>query len=303
MKNNWRKISVGVLLALVILLLVNNNPVRRYLLSLVYQETITPKNLTDHYAQKDFKILVVPGHDNQYRGTEYRGVPEADINLLVASELSNLLAADNHFVVRTTRDFSTGEYVGVFKDFFQSQKDRILAFRNQKKSIFHYFINTGAVATTETVAHNFAPTEVALRLNGINLWANENQMDLTLHLHVNDLAGRIYNQPGAYSGFSIYVPEKQYPNSRASIELARSLMNELKRSIKISNLPQESQGVIEDQTLIAIGSYATREGAAVLLEYGYIYEPQFSTAVRRQQAAKELARLTYDGLIQYLKAR
>ncbi len=303
MKNNWRKISVVFLLVVVVLLLANNNPVKQYLLSLVYQETITPENLADHYAKKDFKILVVPGHDNQYRGTEYRGLAEADFNLLVAAELSELLAADNHFVVRTTRDFSAGEYVEVFKDFFQSQKNRILAFRNQKKSLFRYFISTGELATNETVAHNFAPAEVALRLNGINLWANENQIDLTLHLHFNDFAGRIYNQPGAYSGFSIYAPEKQYPNYRASFGLAQSLMNELKRSMKVSNLPQESLGVVEDQTLIAIGSYATREGAAVLIEYGYIYEPQFSTAVLRQQVAKKLARLTYDGLIKYLKAR
>jgi N-acetylmuramoyl-L-alanine amidase len=296
----FSKMLTIVLLVLVILLLANN-PVREYLLSLVYQEKITPEDLKTSYNERRFKILLVPGHDNQYGGAQYLGVKEADINLLVAEELSKLLSADNHFVISVTRDFDSGEYTEIFGNFFQSQRERILAFRNEKRNIFERFIKSGELKTNIIVGHNFAPSEVALRLQGVNLWSNENEVDLTLHLHANDMAGRRPNQPGLYNGFSIYVPERQFPNSRASTQLAQSLLVSLKQSMTVSNLPGESVGVIEDQELIAIGSYATRDGAAALIEYGYIYEPRFNSPSNRQQAAKEIARRTYEGLIDYLE--
>lgn len=292
MKNKFLIICLCLLVFIIALLVTVDNPARRYLLSLVYQETITPDDLKISYNEKRLKILIVPGHDNEDSGAEYRGTKEANLNLAIAAQLYKLLSANEHFVVSSTRDFNSGEYTKTFSDFFQSQKDQILTFRNEKKSIFDYFLKTGELASKTIVNHNFAPSEVALRLHGINLWANENDVDLTLHVHVNDYGGRKYNKYGIYHGFSIYVPESQYPNSRASKELAQSLFRDLKKSMSASDMPKEKDGVIEDQELIAIGSYASRNGAAVLIEYGYIYD---------QHSATVLAERTYDGLINYLE--
>lgn len=292
MKNKFLIVCLCLLAFIVVLLVTVDNPVRRYLLSLVYQETITPDDLKISYNEKRLKVLIVPGHDNEDSGAEYRGTKEADLNLAIAAELYKLLSADKHFIVSSTRDFNSGEYTKTFSNFFQSEKNQILTFRNEKKSIFDYFLKSGELTSKTIVNHNFAPSEVALRLSGINLWANENNIDLTLHIHVNDYGGRKYNQYGVYHGLSIYVPESQYPNSRASKELAQSLFSDLKKSIPASNMPEEKDGVIEDQELIAIGSYASRDGAAVLIEYGYIYD---------KHSPIELAERTYDGLINYLE--
>lgn len=63
-----------------------------------------------------------------------------------------------------------------------------------------------------------------------------------------------------------------------------------------SNLPAESSVLIEDQELIAVGSNASRDGVSVLVEYGYIYEPQFSNQGTRDIALKEMAYQTYAGI-------
>lgn len=299
-KNSLLKICLSLLIGVGVLVFLTETPPGRMLLSLVYQETITPEILKIDYQKKKFKILIVPGHDNQFSGTEYRGVKEANLNLMIARELYQLLSGDKHFSVQITRDRETGEYLPTFSNFFASERERILAFRNERKSLFDWFLKSGEIKRNVIVSHNFAPSEVALRLNGINLWANENDYDLTLHLHVNDQAGRRYNKSGGYSGFSIYVPEKQYPNSRASLELGQDLAAELESYLPVSNLPKESAGVIEDQELIAVGSFATRDGAALLVEYGYIFEPRWN-AGEQETSAKKFAELTYQGLIKYLK--
>lgn len=64
----------------------------------------------------------------------------------------------------------------------------------------------------------------------------------------------------------------------------------------VSNLPSEDEGVVESQELIAIGSANTVDAASMLIEYGYIYEPQFRVESVRSMAVKELAFQTYLGL-------
>lgn len=278
-----------------------DNPARRFLVALVYQETITPEDLHDSYRERDFKILIVPGHDNYSWGAQFGATKEADLALLIAKKLQALLAANKHFQVVVSRNLDSGEYEPVFSDFFAKEWERIAAFRSEKKSLFKQLLQSGAVASRVIVGHNYAANEASLRLHGLNLWANENDVDLTLHLHVNDYAGRKSSRPGVYQGLAIYVPEKQYPNSRASLALAQSLSDSLKQVLPVSNLPEESGGIIEDQELIAVGSAATRDGAAVLIEYGYIYEPRWGVA-EHEETATQLAEQTYNGLINYLKA-
>ena len=79
------------------------------------------------------------------------------------------------------------------------------------------------------VYHNSAKDDDSLRLYAINKWANENKIEIVFHIHFNDYPGRKLNQVGEYAGFSIYVPEYQLPNHRASSELADSLKNQMEK--------------------------------------------------------------------------
>jgi len=152
-------------------------------------------------------------------------------------------------------------------------------------------------------AHNFlsrnvsierksVSSEIAFRLYGINKWANENDVDIVLHIHFNDYPRRT-GRAGDHTGFSIYVPERQYGNAEASKDLARTLFDELKNTIGPSTLPLERDGIIEDQELIALGANGSLKGASVLIEYGYIYEPQYVYASTRSPMMQELAFQTY----------
>jgi N-acetylmuramoyl-L-alanine amidase len=309
MKNGISKLTFGGVAALVVIaILVGDNPFRRFawrdlgqaVLSLVYQETITPRQMDERYERKRFRIALVPGHDNELGGAQFHDSREADVNLRIAEEIAKLLQAEGHFQVYSVRDFVTGDYIEQIKQYFAENAAQINEEKEAKRREFEGYVATGEVALRQPpVSHNFAHPTAAFRLRGINAWANENRIDLTLHIHVNDVAGRRAGRTAPYNGFSIYIPEGQFPNARASRVLAETLLPQLQKVIPVSNLPGESGGIIEDQELIALGSYATRKGAAVLVEYGYIYEAPFWKAGIREVMARELALQTYAGIVSY----
>lgn len=276
----------------------------RFLAGLMPAETITPENLRSAYNVKKLRVLLVPGHDNTDYGTEFLGIREADLNRMVAKNLYDLLKKDGHFEVFTTRDFSSGDYTSVFTAYFANEAENIDSFRSKMWQMMMNALATGEVKKKDDgVIHNAAKDRVARKLYGINKWANENNIDIVLHLHFNDYAERIYDQVGEHSGFNIYVPEKQFSNSKASSALAGSIFNQMKAHLAVSTLPGESRGVTEDQKLIAVGANGSLDGAALLIEYGYIYEAQFTSPEFRRDMMKELAYQTYLGVKKYFEPR
>jgi hypothetical protein len=153
-----------------------------------------------------------------------------------------------------------------------------------------------------TIIHNTAPDNVAYRLYGITKWANENDIDIIIHIHFNDYPGHAHNVAGNYSGFAIYVPEKQYLNSTTTIAVANDVSKRLVKYNPVSDLPGESTGIVEEPDLIAIGANNTSDAASMLIEYGYIYEPQFVNAGLRSAALEDLAFETYLGLQDFFDA-
>jgi len=149
------------------------------------------------------------------------------------------------------------------------------------------------------VEHIDAPSESAIKLYGINKWSNENGIDIILHVHFNDEPTRKYNREGKYAGFAIYVPERQFSNSKASYELAENVFDSLKSRFPQSDMPLEEKGIVEDQELIAIGAYNSLDGAVLFIEYSYIYEPQFINKTTRSIALKEAALQTYLGIREF----
>lgn len=268
------------------------------LVSQVFRETITPESLRTRYATRAFTILLVPGHDPEYPGAINDFLRETDLTLTLATRLKTDLEWAGTWRVLTTRDLTTGEYRPEFATYFEREREAINSFRSQLRTEFVSLIARGEIASpNQLVSHNFAPIEVANRLYGINRWANNNGVDLTLHIHFNDYPGR--RGTGKYSGFSIYIPERQLPNARASRDLAEAVERELEVIAPVSNFPGEIGSPIEDQELIAVGANASRVSASFLVEYGYITESQFQNKEIRNAALTELSRRTVRGLAQY----
>ncbi|MDO8560829.1 MAG: N-acetylmuramoyl-L-alanine amidase [bacterium] len=256
-------------------------------------------DLKDKYNGSEFKILIVPGHDNEtLGGARFKNLREADLNLKVAEKLFRFFNANPHFKVFITRD--NNGYKPEFAGYFQNNYSDILSFRDRLKSAFENLLNGGLITKNTTVHHNYATEENSVKLYGINKWANENGVDLVLHAHFNDYPERIFNREGKYTGFAVYVPERQLPNFDDSMEFAQSVFGQLQRYFAISNHPQENTGVVEDQDLIAVGSNSSRTSASLLVEYSYIYEPQVNSPVVRPLVAEELAYQTYLGVKKYL---
>lgn len=258
-------------------------------------QSVTVASLKNDYKNKALRVLIVPGHDSEDVGTDFNGVKEADLNLKLAQKILKAFEKDQRFQVFISRnDYG---YVPTLKNYLEEQRDAIKIFREEIKRIFSQnYIN---FEKKEGIIHNGVSEKTANKLYGINKWANDYNIDIVLHVHFNDDAERWHYRKGEYSGFSIYIPEKQLPNSEPSRILADSIFNNLKTILAVSNLPQESAGVVEDQELIAIGAKASLSAASLLVEYGYIYETHFLRKPVNDYLLNEMAYLTYAGLAKY----
>lgn len=244
---------------------------------------------------KKVKILIVPGHEPDFGGAEYRNLKERDLVLDITENLKNFLSQNERYDVVVSRD--RNGWNPDLATYFQNNWDSIGMFVDSKKQEMRMMISDGRVEEySDGLLHNDAPKDVARRLYGITKWANENGVDITLHVHINDSPRRYVTRPGEYSGFAIYTPEKQYSNAEASNALARHLFLRLSKFFGVSNLLPESRGIVENQDLIAIGSHNTADSASMLIEYGYIYEISLQTPAIRTLILKEFALQTYLGL-------
>lgn len=249
-------------------------------------------------TKRKLNILIVPGHEPDFGGTEYRTIKERDLNAELGLDLAQYLVEDGHYNVVITR--GVDGWNPFLEDYFNTNENEIRTFIETQKVEMNRLIQEGKIITqNNNVPHNEAPSDVALRLYGINKWANSHKVDIAIHIHFNDSAPRRNGVPGEYNGFTIYTPEHQYSNSQATIEIAKNVFKRLSRMFPISSLPQENQGVVEDQDLIATGSYNSVDAASMLIEYGYIYEPQLQVPSVRTLVLKEMAFQTYLGLADF----
>jgi N-acetylmuramoyl-L-alanine amidase len=269
------------------------------LASVFFVDSSTPESLRARYAEakaggSPVKILIVPGHDNDASGTEYQGMKEADLTLALGKQLHAQLSKDPFFKVMLARNDKG--YDPELATYFKDRRADIITFQKSQRGIMKRLLSSGDIASNFIVGHNAAPSEVAIRLYGINKWANDNHYDLVIHIHLNDVPRASRSKPGAYTGFSIYIPEKQFSNAKGSRAVADAVRKRLAESYASSTLPLEKGGLIEDQELIAIGSNNSLDGAGILVEYGYIYEPMLLKASTRAAALSTMAEKTYQGV-------
>jgi len=251
------------------------------------------------YANGPVKILLIPGHDSEVWGAQYGNTKEATMTLAVATQIYNLLKKDKRFDVFITRD-SKG-YTKEFADYFPAQKDAIIAFERNAKSIMQTNIANGNFLEKKNAPHHRVSEDIALRLYGFNKWANENKMDAVIHIHFNDYPRKTKWTIGKYNGFVIYMPDGQFANFKESAKLAADIFTQLHKKYITSTYHNEAGGLISDHKLIAVGSNGTLDASvrAVLIEYSYIYEKKFRTKTTREQAYKNMANLTVTGIKNY----
>ncbi len=243
------------------------------------------------------RILLVPGHDNKIWGAQYGNIKEADMNLVLATRIYDLLNGDKRFKVWITRD-SMG-YTTEFTDYFTNHQADILSFEKDSKKELQNKINNKSFIKKVDVRHNSATVDVAFRLYGINKWADENKIDAVIHIHFNDYPRKNKWIIGEYKGFAIYMPEGQMANFKESKQLAKSIFSQISKKYAPSTYKKELGGFVPDQNLIALGSNDTLKESvrSVLIEYGYIY--RFGNSKMRHEAYVSMADLTFKGIKNY----
>lgn len=246
------------------------------------------------------RVLIVPGHDKEIWGAQYGNIKEADMNLVLATQIYDILKKDKRFDVYITRD--QNGYTKEFADYFAKNKTDIISFKNNAKKATQIKIDNGTFLDNKNgIIHNSVNEETAIELYGINKWANENKIDAVINVHFNDYPRSNRWVIGKYKGFAIYMPDGQMANAQVSSKLAKSVFSQLSKKYITSTYKQEKGGLVLDENLISLGASGTlNQGVnSVLIEYGYIYEKIFRNSVTRHQAYKDMASLTTKGIANY----
>ncbi|MEK7535834.1 MAG: N-acetylmuramoyl-L-alanine amidase [Patescibacteria group bacterium] len=264
-----------------------------------YSKLSSSEHLKQHYSEGDLRILIVPGHGKLTGGTSFGGLYERDLNVIIADKLAKLLETNTNFKIYLARDLS-GDYSSWLRAYMETGREAILAFRTNAIKYYNS-IKFSLPPSGQSVYHNTASEQAAFELYALNKFANDNRIDIALHIHINDYPRRNMSGPGEHVGFTVYVPDSNFANSQASTDLASFMRDKFSRIIPVSTLPGENMGVTPDRELIAIGSNGSRDSAALLVEYGYIYESQITSANAsvRNMYFDLLANETYQAIKSY----
>jgi N-acetylmuramoyl-L-alanine amidase len=240
------------------------------------------------------KVLIVPGHEMDYGGAEFGDLKERYMTVELANNLSEILQSTGKYQTYVTR--TTTAWNPIFADYYNKSWQDIIDWKKSYKEEMSHLISLGTKQREQAeVEHINTPTGPATRLYGLTKWANENDIDMIIHIHFNDYPGH-GKYSGKYSGFAIYVPSNQYDNSATTHAIADTVYRRLAKYNASSDLPIEGRGIIDDPELIAVGANNTSDAPSMLIEYGYIYEPQFVNPEVKSIAIKDLAYQTFLGL-------
>jgi N-acetylmuramoyl-L-alanine amidase len=270
-----------------------------YIIFCILAIFIVPFTTLHAESKKPIKILLVPGHDEVVWGAQYGNIKEADMTLDLAHRIYNILKKDKNFDVHITRD--QAGYTKEFADYFDTQREAIVAFKKNAKEKTKNEISSGTFIQKQNPPHHGVSEDVSIHLYGINKWANENNVDAIIHIHFNDYPRKSKWTLGKYRGFVVYFPDGELLNFRQSANLAGDIFTQLHKKYSTSTYKPELGGLIPDQKLIALGSNKSLDASvrSVLVEYGYIYEKKFRTKSARVIAFKDMAMRTVKGIEKY----
>lgn len=282
---------------------------------IVTRSAKSTKELLSKYVRADRKnnekinILIMPGHEPGYGGAEYIDpiygeIIEREVVVTLAHALEQELEKNIHYNVTVAR--TNADWHESIKNYFVQSWEYIDEWRIAHTVYYQAMQavgNSPNISEHQKVFHKDAPENVARRLYGINSWANENNIDIAIHLHINDYPRKNTDIPGKHVGFAIYVPASQYNNSKTAKEIAHNIYGELVRHNTISTLTGESAGIVDDAELIAVGANNTSDSASILIEYGYIYESALNNPQTQNFLIQDWAKSTAQGINSYFKQK
>ena len=246
----------------------------------------------------DFKIIVVPGHEPSDGGAHYGDLYERDLNVDLAERMTELMRSKNGYSVFVSR--ASGSWNHLLLEYFEKGRKDILDFKNRSQNLYRLFQSAGLITKVEDrMPHTEVSEEGAVRLYGLNKWANDNDVDLLIHIHFNDSNRKDPALPGNNRGFTIFVPESQLKNSSASKAAATFIYAALEKRFASQGSNGHRLGLLEDQSLIALGAFNTLVSPSVLIEYAYIYEGILSSPEMREKTLSAMAEATAEGVENY----
>lgn len=249
-------------------------------------------------ASNPLTILLVPGHDTDTGGASFRGVYERDLVVEVADDISNLLGQDPKYKIIIARDKQS--WNPIFADYFTQNEQAILSFKDKSQTAFNLLVAAGKeIVIPDMGEHTTVTPRAAIELYGINKWANENKVDLIIHLHFNNSTRRNTKIPGTRHGFDMYIPPKQSVNGATSRVIAEDIYNELKKKFS-PEAPGYYNSLFEDHSLIALGAFNTLTKPSMLIEYEYIYEKVLQNENDRNKELEQMAEQTVAGIKDYV---
>ncbi len=267
---------------------------------------ISIKDLIERYVdalgERKIKILIVAGHEPNDGGAIYKNLKERDLNLELSEQIKDILSQNERFEIIMARD--AHGWNPAIAHYVAKNKTAIQKWERSAKNEMARLAKNGKIkliSTDDKVPHADANQSAALFLYGINKWASENKVDIAIHVHFND--NPKYHGEPTYEGFAVYVPERQYSNGTSSKVLGQNIYGELSKIERPSTMPKESSGLVEDQDLIAIGSYNTSDSLSVLIEYAYIYEPFMQNINLREEFIRNAAQKTAKAVGTFFESR
>jgi N-acetylmuramoyl-L-alanine amidase len=265
---------------------------------IIVSNAIKANSLSFLNQNKKIRILIVPGHEPNAGGAdEFKKIKERDLNLQLSKLIADKLASSQNMEIILARD-DVG-WNSDLKNYVETSSSTIMDWVFDMKNIMLSKINAGKVKLINPdMVHNEATDEAVLYLYATNKWIEENNIDLVLHVHFNNNP-KINGRPN-YSGYCIYIPDKQYGNASSSRIFANYLNDEISKIENKSNMPQEKDIIIEDQQLIATGNYDTLKIPAAVVEYAYIYEPMMVSSTTRNKFMINAASSTATAIENYL---
>ena len=288
-----------ILSIITIFIVLNNNTSKK---NLIVPPKVAPTELVIIPQQRPFTILIVPGHDTNTGGANFKNIYERNLVVDVANDISTILSQDPKYKVIVARDRKV--WNPIFASYFLDDRQAILDFKNQHQASDKLLLSSGQKKVIiDSAAHSIVNQKSAIELYGINKWANENDVDLIIHLHFNSSKRKNMNKPGTYHGFDIFIPERQRANFNVSQDIAENIYKELQKKFTPETNRTDYNSLFEDQSLIALGASDTLNRPAVLIEYAYIYEKMLLTYASQKEAIKEMAEQTVAGIKDYVNSK
>jgi|GEM_PF-3450684 len=239
------------------------------------------------------RVLLVAGHTAQTKGAVFQDTTEYELNYNLLKKLEREMKERGY---ETIVSHQGGDYTPQFLDFFAKNEERILEFRENKKNAYDRQYPQGVV--TNDTDHNHASPLGVVQLYGVNLWANENNIDAVIHLHFNDYPGRVAGKPGVHTGISVFTPLKTNNHFVESFKLGKLIEENMLKYTERSTVRNESAGVLESE-LIAVGQANSVNMPAVLIENGFVYENKFTNESQREIVFTRQANSIANGIERY----